>query len=379
MDIREHLKSLPISKLKDLARRHNKLYRIKIGQTKDELVESLAKQYEKFTGTNLIPRHGIDLVVEPIKITKKQLAKPVPAARTAPLPVFIKATPALKEKVRKYNEARLAKQEAEKQITEVIKQVAPVIKEVESKAVTPELQEEPTKAEKGLASLVQSKISKEEDKNITKQISAQFKEIAKLNAKKNSGEYNKQDVDKFFDITNRIILNINQHLSNEFRKYSREVLKNSLNNNYDANRKLEKEWRADNEDYFDMYNFINKIKSKLSSYNNIKTHFNLGGLDSFNRLSELNYKYYSDIAYTLRSMDEMLAHSLKNKSINAGDTIERINAIIAKKDDLLPLEIKALEKYKELLQDKKAVKILESGIKAHNKKYPYYQLKIIKL
>jgi hypothetical protein len=369
MDIREHLKSLPVGKLRDLARRHNKLYRIKIGQTKDELVESLAKQYEKFTGTNLIPRRGVDLVVEPIKITKKQLAKPPAPAPAAPLPVFIKATPALKEKVRKYNEARLAKQEAEKQVNEVIKQVASV----------PAPAPEPTKAEKGLASLVQSKISKEDDKNITKQISAQFKEIAKLNAKKNSGEYNKNDVDKFFDITNRIILNINQHLSNEFRKYSREVLKNSLNNNYDANRKLEKEWRADNEDYFDMYNFINKIKSKLSSYNNIKTHFNLGDLDSFNRLSELNYKYYSDIAYTLRSMDEMLAHSLKNKSINAGDTIERINEIIAKKDDLLPLEIKALEKYKELLQDKKAVKILESGIKAHNKKYPYYQLKIIKL
>ena len=136
MDIREHLKSLPVGKLKDLARRHNKLYRIKIGQTKDELVESLAKQYEKFTGTNLIPRR-VDLVVEPIKLTKKQLPKPAapapaPAPRAAPLPVFIKANEALKEKVRKYNEARLAKQKAEKQITEVIKQVEPVIKEVES-------------------------------------------------------------------------------------------------------------------------------------------------------------------------------------------------------------------------------------------------------
>jgi hypothetical protein len=373
MDIREHLKSLPVSKLKDLARRHNKLYRIKIGQTKDELVESLAKQYEKFTGTNLIPRR-VDLVFEPIKLTKKQLPEPVaPAARTAPLPVFIKANEALKERVRKYKEARLAQQKAEKQITEVIKQVEP------APVPAPELQEEPTKAEKGLASLVQSKISKEEDKNITKQISAQFKEIAKLNAKKNSGEYNKNDVDKFSDIANRIILNINQHLSNEFRKYSREVLKNFINENYDANRKLEKEWRADNEDYFDMYNFINKIKNKLSSYNGVKIYFNLGGLDSFNRLSELNYKYYYDIAYTLRSMDEMLAHSLKNKSINASNVIARINEIIAKKDELLPLEIKALEKYKELLQDKKAVKILESGIKAHNKKYPYYQLKIIKL
>jgi hypothetical protein len=245
--------------------------------------------------------------------------------------------------------------------------------------LAPELQEEPTKAQKGLASLVQSKISKEEDKNITKQISAQFKEIAKLNAKKNSGEYNKQDVDKFGDIANRIILNINQHLSNEFNKYSREVLKNFINQNYDANRKLEKEWRADNEDYFDMYKFINKIKNKLSTYNDVKIYFNLGNLDSFDYFSKIKYKYYYDIAYTLRSMDEMLAHSLKNKSFNASDTIERIYGIIAKKDELLPLEIKALEKYKELLQDKKAVKILESGIKAHNKKYPYYQLKIIKL
>jgi len=61
MDIRTHLNSLSITVLKDLARRHNKLYRIKIGQTKDELVESLSKQYEKMTGTHLIHKQPEEL------------------------------------------------------------------------------------------------------------------------------------------------------------------------------------------------------------------------------------------------------------------------------------------------------------------------------
>jgi hypothetical protein len=77
MDIRTHLKSLSITSLKDLARRHNKLYRIKIGQTKEELVESLAKQYEKMTGTNLIHKQPEELPLSTKPPKKKRELKHV--------------------------------------------------------------------------------------------------------------------------------------------------------------------------------------------------------------------------------------------------------------------------------------------------------------
>ena len=69
--IRNHLNSLSITKLKDLARIHNKLYRIKIGQTKDELIEALASQYEKMTGTHLIHKQPEELnLTIPKKVRK---------------------------------------------------------------------------------------------------------------------------------------------------------------------------------------------------------------------------------------------------------------------------------------------------------------------
>jgi hypothetical protein len=88
MDIREHLKSLPVAKLKDLARRHNALYRIKIGQTKAELVESLARQYEKMTGTHLIPKRGENLLINKIKVgvIKKKQPPPLPQPPPPKLP-----------------------------------------------------------------------------------------------------------------------------------------------------------------------------------------------------------------------------------------------------------------------------------------------------
>jgi len=293
MDIREHLKSLPVSKLKDLARRHNKLYRIKIGQTKDELVESLAKQYEKFTGTNLIPRRGIDLVVEPIKITKKQLAKPVaPApAPAAPLPVFIKATPALKERVRKYNEARLAKQKAEKQITEVIKQVAPV--------PAPELQEEPTKAEKGLASLVQSKISKDD-------VNKSFKKFVEL-LKQNKPSDNLKDLNKLkLQIHEQILLIFyNQLFTKNKGKLTQEVI-NKTNKQIEE---LAKEYADDNEDLIYINDFVSDKFQKTVRNSNLpfdrkRYYYRYGVNDSLSN-------YFINSLFHLRDKEQLEARGFK--------------------------------------------------------------------
>jgi len=121
--IRNHLNSLSITKLKDLARIHNKLYRIKIGQTKAELVESLAQHYERMTGTHLIHKLPEELnLTIPKKVRK---AKPKVKILEVPVekaPIYIdpfvnmKATPELKEKVRKFREEREARKKLEKRI-----------------------------------------------------------------------------------------------------------------------------------------------------------------------------------------------------------------------------------------------------------------------
>ena len=113
--IRNHLNGLSLSKLRQLTRIHNKLYNIKIGQTKQELIDALVIQYETMTGTHMIHRQPDKLNL----IIPKQVRKPKkPKEREpVPVPVFIKATPALKEKLRAYREAkaiRLARDDNEK-------------------------------------------------------------------------------------------------------------------------------------------------------------------------------------------------------------------------------------------------------------------------
>lgn len=120
--IRKHLNSLSITTLKTLARIHNKLYRIKIGQTKAELVESLAQQYERMTGTNLIHKLPEELsLIIPKTVRKSKpkviLEEPVEKAQETQIEKLRKFNEknreALKEKVRKFREER---EEAEKQL-----------------------------------------------------------------------------------------------------------------------------------------------------------------------------------------------------------------------------------------------------------------------
>ena len=80
MHIKEFLKKLPVSKLKDLARRHNAVYRIKIGQSRDGLIEDLTRIYKHYTGTHIVSNPE-KLLVDKIKltVTKKQktVEKPI--------------------------------------------------------------------------------------------------------------------------------------------------------------------------------------------------------------------------------------------------------------------------------------------------------------
>ena len=116
--IRNHLNGLSITKLKDLARIHNKLYRIKIGQTKEELVESLAKQYEKMTGTHLIHKLPEELNLTIPKKERKYKPKAKKAVIVEPIePIEKKEVqikqPGLKERVLKLMKEREEKRKAE--------------------------------------------------------------------------------------------------------------------------------------------------------------------------------------------------------------------------------------------------------------------------
>jgi predicted RNA methylase len=73
MHIIDFLNQLPVSKLKDLARRHNAEYRIKIGQTRENLINDLAKIYKHYTGSHIVSNPQ-RLLVERMKvnITKKK-------------------------------------------------------------------------------------------------------------------------------------------------------------------------------------------------------------------------------------------------------------------------------------------------------------------
>jgi hypothetical protein len=119
--IRNHLNSLSITKLKDLARIHNKLYRIKIGQTKEELVESLAKQYEKMTGTHLIHKLPEELNLTIPKKERKYkpkakkivIVEPIEPTRKIDKYENTKAPQYLKDKYKKFKEEREARKKEE--------------------------------------------------------------------------------------------------------------------------------------------------------------------------------------------------------------------------------------------------------------------------
>jgi len=126
MDIRSVLKKVSLPDLKNIVRKHNQHFTIKIGQRKADLIDAIAGVYKELSGSFLIPKEFKLRLTElakqgVIKKKVKQQAAPAPALapalapapRAVPLPVFIKATPALKERVRKYKEAK--KKRAEQQ------------------------------------------------------------------------------------------------------------------------------------------------------------------------------------------------------------------------------------------------------------------------
>jgi hypothetical protein len=53
--IRDYLKQFTVNQLRDLVRRHNLHYRIRVGQSKEELLDSLADLYKSIRGDYLIP------------------------------------------------------------------------------------------------------------------------------------------------------------------------------------------------------------------------------------------------------------------------------------------------------------------------------------
>jgi len=88
MDVRKHLKTLPLATIKDIIRKHDELYYIKLGQKKPQLIDALVNHYNQTTATHLVPKQGKNLRYkksdEPpkekikVNITKKQpVAKPV--------------------------------------------------------------------------------------------------------------------------------------------------------------------------------------------------------------------------------------------------------------------------------------------------------------
>jgi len=124
MDIRSVLKKVSLPDLKNIVRKHNQHFTIKIGQRKEDLIDAIAGVYKELSGSFLIPKEFKLRLTEPAKLgvikkkVKQQAAPapaPAPAPRAVPLPVNIKATPALKERVRKYKEARKKREEQEEE------------------------------------------------------------------------------------------------------------------------------------------------------------------------------------------------------------------------------------------------------------------------
>lgn len=77
--IKDLLSTLPVSKLKELVRRHNAIYNIKLGQAKTDLIDALSKLYKGYTNTYLIPYDGENLRIDKIKVNitkKKPVEKP---------------------------------------------------------------------------------------------------------------------------------------------------------------------------------------------------------------------------------------------------------------------------------------------------------------
>ena len=88
MDVKKHLQALPVETIKDIIRKHDELYYIKLGQKKPQLIDALVNHYNKATSTHLIAKPGKDLRYvkqeEPpkekikVNITRKpQVSKPV--------------------------------------------------------------------------------------------------------------------------------------------------------------------------------------------------------------------------------------------------------------------------------------------------------------
>ena len=61
MDVKKHLQALPVETIKDIIRKHDELYYIKLGQKKPQLIDALVNHYNKATSTHLIAKPGKDL------------------------------------------------------------------------------------------------------------------------------------------------------------------------------------------------------------------------------------------------------------------------------------------------------------------------------
>jgi len=100
MDIRKELKKLTVAQLKDIARRHNAHYIIKLKQSKADLIEKLVSLYDKMRNDYLLSNNFEVRTIRP-KITAK-----------------------LKE----IKKLEIKKPEIEKQIFKIIKSTSPLFK-----------------------------------------------------------------------------------------------------------------------------------------------------------------------------------------------------------------------------------------------------------
>jgi hypothetical protein len=93
MNIQKHLKALPIDTIKDIIRKHDELYYIKLGQKKPQLIDALVNHYNQATATHLIPKPAKELryVKQEVlnkkgKITKKDKPVDKPVEKPAKIP-----------------------------------------------------------------------------------------------------------------------------------------------------------------------------------------------------------------------------------------------------------------------------------------------------
>ena len=255
MDIRSVLKKVSLPDLKNIVRKHNKHFNIKIGQRKEDLIDAIANVYKELSGSFLIPKE--------FKLRLTELAK----------------KGVIKKK-------QLARQE-------------PPQEEPEPEPPKEEPEPETTKAEKGLAALVSKKVSKDD-------VNKSFKEFVEL-LKQNKPQDNIEDLSKLrFKIHKQILLIFyNQLFAKNKGKLTQEVI-NKTNKQIEE---LAEEYTDDNEDLIYINKFVSdKFQDTVPKANlarNVRWYFYKYGVND-----DLS-NYFKDTLFYIRNQEEYEARTFR--------------------------------------------------------------------